>query len=136
MMSPQVVEWYCPRCLVARRAPSEVGTAVGDDPPPRERRPLATSAVGGDAGAGVGSHGCATSAVDTNTKDMEFYADPDDPSLYWFIVCRPDCQLNAVRHASFRLEEEAAAIMWWDFHSVKRAVEELREAWIKYYAYW
>ena len=136
MMSPQVVEWYYPRCLVARRAPSEVGAAVGDDPPPRERRPLATSAVGGDAGAGVGSHGCATSAVDTNTKDMEFYADPDDPSIYWFIVCRPDCQLNAVRHASFRLEEDAAATMWWDFHSVKRAVEELREAWIKYYAHW
>ena len=52
--------------------------AVGDDPPPRERRPLATSAVGDDAGAGVGSHGGATSAVDTNTKDMEFYSESEE----------------------------------------------------------
>ena len=64
------------------------------------------------------------------------YADPEPPSLYWFMVCKPNCELNAVRHASFQLEEEAAATMWWDFQSVKRAVEELREAWIKYYAYW
>ena len=73
---------------------------------------------------------------ENNHRRWHGYADPGDRLIYWFIVCRPDCQLNAVRHASFRLEEEAAAIMWWDFHSVKRAVEELREAWIKYYAHW
>ena len=82
---------------------------------------------------------------ENNTLRWDGYADPDDPSIYWFIVCRPDCQLNAVRHASFRLEQEAAATMWWNFyayyaveelqHAVKRAVEELREAWIIYYAY-
>ena len=73
---------------------------------------------------------------ENNPRRWRGYADPYDTSKYWFIVGRPNCQLNAVRHASFRLEEEAAATMWWDFHSVKRAVEELREAWIKYYAHW
>ena len=34
------------------------------------------------------------------------YADPNDPSLYWFIFCKPNCELNAVWHHSFRLEEE------------------------------
>ena len=51
------------------------------------------------------------------------------------MICRSNCELNAVRHASVELEEEAAATMWWDFQAVKRAVEEPREAWIKYYAY-
>ena len=64
------------------------------------------------------------------------YAYPADPSLYWFMICKPNCELNAVRHASVELEEEAAATMWWDFQAVKRAVEEPREAWIRYYAYW
>ena len=58
------------------------------------------------------------------------------PARDWFMVCRSNCELNAVRHASVELEEEAAATMWWDFQAVKRAVEEPREAWIKYYAYW
>ena len=62
--------------------------------------------------------------------------DPEDPAMYWFIVCRPNCELNAVRHASFQLEEEAAASMWWNFNAVKRAVEELRRAWTSYYAHW
>ena len=114
--------------------------AEGGGLPPRGRRPLATSAVGGDVGAGVGSHGCATSAVDTNTKDMEFYADPDDPSIYWFIVCRPDCQLNAVRHASFELEVAAMASgeMLATSSQVKTLVDAVRgleAAWAKYFAY-
>ena len=50
-----------------RQPPRAVGVgsspAVGDDAPPRERRPLATSAVGDDVGAGVGSHGGATAWV-------------------------------------------------------------------------
>ena len=46
-------------------------------------------------------------------------------------VCRPDCQPNTVRHASFRLEQEAAVTI-----EELELVEELREAWIIYYAYW
>jgi len=64
------------------------------------------------------------------------YKGPEEPARYLFMDCRPNCELNAVRHASFQLEEEAAATMWWDFQSVKRAVEELRAAWIIYYANW
>ena len=59
-----------------------------------------------------------------------------NPAMYWFIVCRPDCQLNAVRHAFFRLEREAAETRFWNFHGVKRAVEELQAAWNIYYANW
>ena len=59
------------------------------------------------------------------------YADPETPSLYWFMVCKPNCELNAVRHASFRLEEAAAATI-----EELKVVEELRRAWVKYYAYW
>ena len=73
---------------------------------------------------------------ENNPRRSHCEADPDDPSIYWFIVCRPNCQLNEVRHASFRLEEEAAATMCWDFDSAKRAVEELREAWTTYYVYY
>ena len=57
------------------------------------------------------------------------YADPETPSLYWFMVCKPNCELNAVRHASFQLEEEAAH--WRPF-----MVCMLRRAWTSYYAYW
>ena len=32
-----------------------------------------------------------------------------DSELYWFAVCRPNCELNAVRHASFKLEVAAMA---------------------------
>ena len=63
-MSPQVVEWSCPRCLVARRTLPEVGPAVDEDPPP-----LATSAVGDDADAGVGSHGGAIWSEESGGND-------------------------------------------------------------------
>ena len=72
------------------------------------------------------------------------YADPDEPAKYWFMVCKPNCELNAVRHASFQLEEEAAASGAWNLQAVHvaqvgslvRAAEELRDAWTVYYAYW
>ena len=74
--------------------------------------------------------------ADQDPRRPHSYVDPKEPARYWFIVCRSNCELNAVRHASVELEEEAAATMWWDFQAVKRAVEEPREAWIRYYAYW
>ena len=43
------------------------------------------------------------------------------------MICRSNCELNAVRHASVELEEVAAATMWWDFQAVKRAVETFPE---------
>ena len=34
------------------------------------------------------------------------YADPNDTSLYWFIFCKPHCELDAVWQHSFLEEEE------------------------------
>ena len=81
---------------------------------------------------------------ENNPRRWHGYADPDGPAKYWFMVCKPDCQLNAVRHASFQLEEEAAASRAWNCQAVHvvqvgslvRAEEELRDAWTVYYAYW
>ena len=37
------------------------------------------------------------------------YAYPNDPSLYWFIFCKTHCELNALLHHWFRLEEEVVS---------------------------
>ena len=81
--------------------------------------------------------------ADKDPRRRHSYVDPQDPSLYWFVVCRPDSKVNAVRHASFQLEEEAAASGAWDLQAVHvaqvrslvRAAKELRDAWTVYYAY-
>ena len=69
---------------------------------------------------------------ENNPRRWHGYADPKDPSLYWFIVCKPDCQLNALRHASYRLEQEVEELQC---PSIINTVEELRRAWTAYYAY-
>ena len=74
--------------------------------------------------------------ADKDPRRRHSYKDPKGLAMYWFIVCRPDCQLNAVRHAFFRLEREAAETRWWKLHGVKRAVEEPQAAWNIYYANW
>ena len=63
------------------------------------------------------------------------YADPGDTSLYWFMVCKPNCELNAVRHASFQFEEVATARSYGDLE-VRKAVIKLGRAWTAYYATW
>ena len=50
--------------------------------------------------------------------------DPRRPELYWFMVCKPNCELNAVRHASFQFEEVATARSYGDLE-VRRAVIKL-----------
>ena len=81
--------------------------------------------------------------ADQDPRRQHSYVDPGRPELYWFMVCKPNCELNAVRHASFQLEEEAA--YWsnaaWSRSYVaapglRRAVEDLRRAWTAYYATW
>ena len=64
--------------------------------------------------------------------------------LYWFVVCRPNCELNAVRHASFELEEAAKAsgeavltqssMSMTQLHTLADAAMDLQSAWAKYYA--
>ena len=76
---------------------------------------------------------------ENNPRRRHGYTDPDAPGVYWFIICKPDCQLNAVRHAAFRLEEEDAAAMRWNWpgnrEAAQRAIEELQGAWTMYDAY-
>ena len=72
---------------------------------------------------------------ETNLLLRDGYADPETPSLYWFIVCKPNCELNAVRHASFQFEEVATARSYGDLE-VRRAVIKLGRAWTAYYATW
>ena len=60
-----------------------------------------------------------------------------DSELYWFAVCRPNCELNAVRHASFELEVAAMASgeMLATSSQVKTlvdAVHGLAAAWAEY----
>ena len=67
-----------------------------------------------------------------------------DSELYWFAVCRPNCRLNAVRHASFELEEAAkasgevvltqASMSMTQLHTLADAVCGLQAAWAKYLA--
>ena len=62
-----------------------------------------------------------------------------DSELYWFAVCRPNCELNAVRHASFELEVAAMASgeAWAttsQLHTLVDAVRGLQAAWAKYLA--
>ena len=61
--------------------------------------------------------------------------DPRRPDLDWFMVCKPNCELNAVRHASFQFEEVATARSYGDLE-VRRAVIKLGRAWTAYYATW
>ena len=61
--------------------------------------------------------------------------DPRRPELYWFMVCKPNCELNAVRHASFQFEEVSTARSYGDLE-VRRAVIKLGRAWTAYYATW
>ena len=70
------------------------------------------------------------------------YADPNDDSLFWFIICKPDCHLNALRHASYQLEQEVEELLqlaqshhYIGCSSISNRVEELRWAWVEYYAY-
>jgi len=70
------------------------------------------------------------------------YADPNDDSLFWFIICKPDCHLNALRHASYQLEQEVEELLqlaqshhYIGCSSIRNRVEELRWAWVEYYAY-
>ena len=82
--------------------------------------------------------------VSSNKQRRYGYADPDEIEMYWLMVCKPNCELNAVRHASFQLEEEAAASGSWNrqavhvaqVQSLVRAAEELRKAWNRYYGRW
>ena len=82
--------------------------------------------------------------VSSNKQRRYGYADPDETEMYWLMVCKPNCELNAVRHASFQLEEEAADSGSWSrqvvhvaqVQSLVRAAEELRDAWTVYYACW
>ena len=62
-----------------------------------------------------------------------------DSELYWFALCKPNCELNAVRHASFKLEvaamaSEEAAISFAQLHTLADAVRDLQAACSKYYA--
>ena len=59
--------------------------------------------------------------------------DPEDTKMYWFMVCNPNCRLNAVRRASYQLEQDAA--YYCPCSRIKNTVEELRRAWTEYYAY-
>ena len=59
--------------------------------------------------------------------------------MYWYVVCRPNCELNAVRHASFELEVAAMASgeAWANtsqLHTLADAVCGLQAAWAKYLA--
>ena len=76
--------------------------------------------------------------ADQDPRRRHSYVDPEDPrwilpARYWFMVCRPNSQLNAVRHASYQLEQEAADYI--GCPRIMNTVEELRRAWIEYYAY-
>ena len=64
---------------------------------------------------------------ENNPRWRHGYADPDESSLHWLIVCKPDCQLNAVRLASFQLEEEAAASGAWNYQAVYVAQDHPRD---------
>ena len=62
-----------------------------------------------------------------------------DSELYWLAVCRPNCELNAVRHASFELEVAAmasgqAGMSFSQVHTLADAVCGLQAAWAKYLA--
>jgi hypothetical protein len=62
-----------------------------------------------------------------------------DSELYWFAVCRPNCELNAVRHASFKLEvaamaSEEAGMSFAQLHTLADAVCGLQAAWAKHLA--
>ena len=62
-----------------------------------------------------------------------------DSELYWFAVCRPNCELNAVRHASFKLEvaamaSEEAGMSFSQLYTLDDAVNGLQAAWAKYLA--
>ena len=62
-----------------------------------------------------------------------------DSELYWFALCRPNCELNAVRHASFKLDvaamaSEEAGMSFAQLHTLADAVCGLQAAWAKYLA--
>ena len=55
------------------------------------------------------------------------------------MVCRPNCELNAVRHASFELEAAAMAsgqvrMSMTQLHTLADAVRYLQAAWAEYLA--
>ena len=82
--------------------------------------------------------------AETDPRRRLAYVCSRDSELYWFVVCRPNCELNAVRHASFELEEAArasgeavlsqASVSMTQVHTLAEAVRDLQAAWAKYYA--
>jgi len=71
--------------------------------------------------------------ADQDPRRPHSYVDPRRPELYWFMVCKPNCELNAAGHASFQLEEVATARSYGDLE-VRRVVIKLGRAWTAYYA--
>ena len=83
--------------------------------------------------------------AETDPRRRLAYVCSRDSELYWFAVCRPNCELNAVRHASFELEEAVKAsgeevhsqgsMSMMQLHILVDAVRGLEAAWAKYFAY-
>ena len=83
--------------------------------------------------------------AETDPRRRLAYVCSRDSELYWFAVCRPNCRLNAVRHASFELEEavkasgeealSAANMSMMQLHILNDAKRSLEAAWAKYFAY-